>query len=186
MRKYFLVLVFLLSFSTLHAQYKVRFILKEKTAIHHDSIYITGTFSNWDSAANKKYLLQPSGENEKSIVLNLPKGIIRYKFHRGSWLTVEKQYNGDEVADRIVNISMDTVFTDSVVSWRDQIVTDKKYALLQEKEDTSRVKIMATIAVSYAFWSEFYNVDSALFYANEALQLQQKIINSGKYKSVNW
>ncbi|MBK8087901.1 MAG: hypothetical protein IPK31_08120 [Chitinophagaceae bacterium] len=49
-------------FVTVRAQYKVRFILKENTAIHHDSMYVTGTFSNWDSTSNKNYLLQPYGK----------------------------------------------------------------------------------------------------------------------------
>jgi len=40
--------------NTVCAQYKVRFVLKEKTAKKHDSIFITGTFSNWDSTANPK------------------------------------------------------------------------------------------------------------------------------------
>ena len=179
-KKIFLVFCMFLPFA-LHAQYKVRFVLKEQTAIHHDSIYVTGTFSNWDSTANKNYLLLPYGKDEKSIVLNLPKGTIRYKFHRGSWFTVEKQYNGDEVHDRVVSINKDITLVDSVVSWRDQLIIDKKYALQQLKEDTSRVKILAGIAMNYAFWSDYYNADSALFYANEALQLQQKIIKSGEY-----
>ncbi|MCW3091054.1 MAG: tetratricopeptide repeat protein [Ferruginibacter sp.] len=182
--KYFSSLFsFVLLLTTADAQLRVRFVLKEKTAIKHDSVFITGTFSNWDSTANKKYLLLPSGSGEKSIVLNLPKGIIRYKFHRGSWFTVEKQYNGDEVPDRIINIAKDTVFRDSVVAWRDQLLSDKKLALLQQREDTSRVNILAGIAVNYAFWAEHYNVDSALFYANEALRLQQRIIQAGEYKS---
>jgi two-component system, NtrC family, sensor kinase len=164
------------------AQYKVQFILKEKTAIRHDSIYIAGTFNNWDSLANKNYLLRPLGASEKSIVLNLPKGTIRFKFHRGNWLTVEKQYSGNEVSDRIVKITADTTLTDSVASWRDEMVFDKKFALRQQKEDTSRVTILAAIASNYAFWPEYYNSDSALFYANEALQLQQKIIKSGESK----
>ncbi len=62
-------LVICLGFAlTVHGQYKVQFILKEKTIIQHDSIYITGSFNNWDSIPNKDYLLKPSGENEKSIV----------------------------------------------------------------------------------------------------------------------
>ncbi len=179
-KKIFLVFCMFLPFA-LHAQYKVRFVLKEQTAIHHDSIYVTGTFSNWDSTANKNYLLQPYGKDEKSIVLNLPPGTIRYKFHRGSWFTVEKQYNGNEVADRVVSISKDVTLIDSVVSWRDQLIIDKKYALSHQSSDTARVGILAGLVVNYAFWPEYYNVDSALFYANEALQLQQKIIKSGDY-----
>ena len=183
MKKIIIFLFMLFSFVLLHAQYKVRFVLKEKTAIHHDSIYITGTFNNWDSTINKNYLMQPAGEDRKSIVLNLPAGAIRYKFHRGSWFSVEKQYNGDEINDRIVTINSDTSYSDSVYAWRDELFKDKKLALLQQKEDTARVNILAAIASNYAFWSEYYNADSALFYANEALQLQQTIIKSGEYKS---
>ena len=174
-------LVFVL---TVHGQNKIQIILKEKTAIHHDSIYVTGTFNNWDSIPNKDYLMKPMGENKKSIVLNLPNGTIRYKFHRGSWFTVEKQYNGNEVPDRTVTIDSDTTFIDSVFSWRDELLSDKKYALRIQNEDTSRVSILAAIAFNYAFWADNYNSDSALFYANEALQLQQKIIKSGE--SRNW
>ena len=176
MKKYLLAISLLIIIFPLKAQYKVHFILKEETAIHHDSIYITGTFSNWDSTPNRNYLMEPQGENEKSIVLNLPAGIIRYKFHRGSWLSVEKQDYGDEVPDRIVNIHKSTTLTDSVMRWRDQMFTDRWYALSKETTDTDRVKTLTSIATGYAFYSEFYNADSALFYAQAALQLQQKIM----------
>ncbi len=173
----------LLSFSSLHAQYKVRFIVKVETAIYHDSIYITGTFNNWDSTSNKNYLMQAHGKNEFSIDLKLKAGPIGYKFTRGSWLSVEKQYYGDEVPDRIDTITKDVTFTDSVKAWRDLIVIDKWEALARQKQDTSRVGIMAAIANNYAFYPEFYNADSALFYAQKALQLQQKIMASDEYKS---
>ena len=181
MRKKLSIVFFILLPFAVRAQYRVRFVLKEQTAIHHDSIYVTGTFSNWDSTANKNYLLQPYGNDEKSIVLTLPKGPIRYKFHRGSWHTVEKEYNGEEVPDRVVFISKDTTFIDSIAAWRDQVIIDKKFALSHQTSDTARVSILAGIAANYAFWTDYLNIDSALYYANEALQLQQKIIKSGEY-----
>jgi len=54
MKKFLLILVAIFYSVLLHAQYKVTFILKEQSAIKQDSIYVTGTFSNWDSTANKK------------------------------------------------------------------------------------------------------------------------------------
>src|SRR3954453_17736709 len=116
---------FLLFATCVNAQYKIRFILKEQTAIHHDSIYIAGSFNNWDSTANNTYLLKPYGTNEKTIVLNLNRGVIRYKFHRGGWSKEEREYNGDLVNDRVVNIRTDTTLTNSVASWIDEAVTDK-------------------------------------------------------------
>ena len=181
MKKICSLLFCMLLFLMLQAQYKVRFIVKEKTAIQHDSIFIVGTFNNWDPTANKKFLLQPYGTNQKSIVLNL-KGDIRYKFHRGSWQTVEKELFGGEVADRKITIKKDTFLVDSVVAWRDQLVVDKKMSLLQQIADTNRIGILAAIATSYAFYPEFYNADSALYYAQSALQLQQKIVSTGAYK----
>jgi two-component system NtrC family sensor kinase len=182
MKKFFCISSVTLSFLLLHAQYKVQFIVKEKTAIHYDSIYITGTFNNWDSTSNKNYLMRPYGANEKSITLNLNAGPLRYKFTRGSWLSVEKQNYGDEVPDRIIPITRDTTLRDSVERWRDQMFIDKWHALAAEPTDTNRVKILSTLASSYAFFPEYYNPDSALYYAQTALQLQQKIAASAEAK----
>ncbi|CAN5619650.1 hypothetical protein BH11BAC5_BH11BAC5_32320 [soil metagenome] len=176
------LLLFLFTALSTQAQYKVRFVLKEQTAIHHDSIFITGTFSSWDSTANKEFLLLPLAASNKSITFNLKAGIIRYKFHRGSWLSVEKQDNGDEVPDRKVTINKDTPLPDSVLRWRDEMFVDKWYALAKEKEDTGRLKILASIAYAYGFYNEYYNADSALLYAQAALQLQQKIMASSNNK----
>ncbi len=57
--------------------------------------------------------------------------------------------------------------------------TDRWYALSKETTDTDRVKTLTSIATGYAFYSEFYNADSALYYAQAALQLQQKIMAAG-------
>lgn len=172
------LLLFIMVVSNLHAQYKVQFIVKEKTAIQHDSIFVTGTFSNWDSTKNKNYLLLPAGKNKKSITLYLKAGEIKYKFHRGSWLSVEKQANGDEVPDRNISIHKDTILIDSVASWRDEMLADKWYALATERTDSNRIKTLTFLASAYAFYTEYYNQDSALFYARTALQLQQKIVNT--------
>ncbi|MEP7107440.1 MAG: ATP-binding protein [Ferruginibacter sp.] len=177
-------LLFLICFcSAATAQFKVRFVLKEKTAIHHDSIYITGSFSNWDSTPDPRYLMKSQRMNEKFIVLNIKAGPVSYKFHRGNWFTVEKQYYGNEVHDRVVTINRDTTLTDSVVSWRDQVITDKWQALARQKSDTTRIEILAGIASNYAFYPQYYNVDSALSYANQALSLQQHVMASDEYES---
>jgi two-component system, NtrC family, sensor kinase len=179
MKKRTLLLSTLFFVATSYAQIKVRFVLKEKTAIAYNNIYITGTFSNWDSTANKKYLLQSTGVKQKSITLELNPGEIKYKFHRGSWQTVEKKYYGDEIGDRKVFISKDTTLTDSVEAWRDDLFVEQKLRLLQPLNDTARVGLLATIANTYAFIAEYYNSDSALYYAQQALQLQQTIMASG-------
>ena len=182
MKKTISLLFFFFLFSMLHAQYKVTFIIKEKTAIIHDSIYVAGTFNNWDEAANPLYLMKPHGEKEKSITLNIKGGAQKYKFHRGNWRTVEKQLNGAEVADREITIRKDTVLIDSVSSWLDQFFVDKWQALSQPLPDTNRLKILAALTNAYAFEAHYYNSDSALHYAQQALQLVQKMKTSNDNK----
>ncbi len=184
MIKKIIILLFLLFFFILtNAQFKVKFLLKEKTAIQHDSIYVTGSFSNWDSTLNKNYLLKREAGNKRTIMLNLPAGEVKYKFHRGSWFTVEKQYFGDEVADRNIMISRDTILVDSVESWRDERMIDKKVSLYLQANDTGRIKVLSAIANDYAFRTDQYNSDSAFAYAQQAVLLQQKAMASGIYKT---
>ncbi len=182
MQKIVSLLIVLFSPVLLQAQYKVTFIVKENTAIIHDSIYIAGTFNNWDEAANPLYLMKPHGEKKKSIILNIKAGTIKYKFHRGNWRTVEKQLNGAEVADREITIRKDTVITDSVNSWLDQFFVDKWQTLSQPLPDTSRLKMLASLTSAYAFELHYYNSDSAFHYAQQAMQLVQKMKASSNYK----
>ena len=183
MIKYIVGLLVLLStFTITEAQYKVRFIVKETTIMRHDSIYITGTFNQWDSLANPHYLLKPTANNEKSIVLNFPSGTIEYKFHRGSWATVEKRYGGDEVANRVIIINKDTSLTHTIVAWRDESIADKMIDLARQKSDTARLRIIDGLVKCYV-WPDFYNPDSAFYYAQEALQLLQRILASNNYES---
>jgi signal transduction histidine kinase len=173
----------LCSASFLHAQYKVRFIVKEATSIKHDSVFIAGTFNNWDSLANSNYRLKPIGNNEFSIVLNISKGVHRFKITRGNWATVEKQFNGDEIPDHICNIKSDTTFSNTVIAWRDQLIVDKWVTLSQVRADTARINIYTSLANIYAFYPEWYNGDSALYYAGKALSVLQRFKNSDEFKS---
>jgi len=182
MQKTVSLLIVLFSSVLLQAQYKVTFIVKENTAIIHDSIYIAGTFNNWDEAANPLYLMKPHGEKKKSITLNINAGTIKYKFHRGNWRTVEKQLNGAEVADRVITIRKDTAIADSVSSWLDQFFVDKWQTLSQSLPDTSRLKMLTSLTSAYAFELHYYNSDSALHYAQQAMQLVQKMKGSSNYK----
>jgi two-component system, NtrC family, sensor kinase len=183
MRIIFLIIFLLVTNNHIYSQHIVKFIVSEETAIKHDSIYITGSFNNWDSLFNHKYLLKQDGKNLKTIVLKLPKGEMQYKFHRGNWSSVEKEYNGNEVPDRVINITKDTTLIDTIKSWRDELIFDKKVALYKELQDTSRVKILAAVARIYAFYAEYFNSDSALFYAQQGLQVQQNVMRSASYRS---
>lgn len=169
------------------AQHKVKVFLDEKTALQHDSIYIVGTFSNWDSTPNPAFRMKPVSDRRWMIELNLPEGPIRYKFHRGSWQTVEKGFNGEEIADRNIVVHRDTTLSANVRAWRDQVILDKHVMLGQALSDTDRIRVMVALAANYAFYPEIYNADSALLYAQQAMKEQQAIASSaaGQQKSYN-
>ncbi len=183
MKKMGWVLFFLAIGDCCLAQIKVKFILREQTCLDNDSVYVTGTFNNWDSTGNVKYLLSQQGPKTKTITLELQPGEVRYKFTRGNWHTVEKHTNGEEVVDRAIRLRRDTVLTDSVSAWRDQITRDKWCQLQGPLPDTARVVVLASLATTYAFFPEYYKVDSAFYYAQTALELQQQIMQSPAYKS---
>ena len=175
MKKLLSLIYLLLAMQIADGQVKLRIVLEENTHIPHDSIYVTGTFSNWDSTANQQFRLRPEGGRMKSISLSLPPGPLRFKFHRGSWLSVEKGFNGDEIPDREINLRKDTTVYASIRAYRDELFLDKWAALAGNPPDTTKVIMMTSLATNYAFFQEFYNTDSAFYYAQEALKIQQQI-----------
>jgi signal transduction histidine kinase len=165
----------------LNSQHAVQFIVEEATAIKHDSVYISGTFNNWDSTANPAYRLKPVGSNQFSITLNLPAGVHRFKITRGTWFSVEKKPNGDEIPDHVFTLKKDTTIKIVVDAWRDQLITDKWLALSREQSDTTRIGLYSALAYIYAFYPEWYNSDSALYCARQALAALQLFKNSKNF-----
>jgi hypothetical protein len=174
MKKYLLFFSLLVAFLSTQAQYKIKFLLKENTPIKRDSVYLAGTFNDWNGDFNKNYLLKKGPGKEHFIVLNLPAGEIRYKFHRGNWTSVEKSADGNETPDRVRMITKDITLTDSVESWQDQMLLEKMEALAQPMPDTSRVKILTALARIYSSTAQNYNKDSAFAYAQKASSVLQK------------
>ena len=182
MRRFFATCIGMVLIVCSQAQHKVRFELVETTAIPHDSIYITGTFSNWDSTFNKNFLLKPLGNQKYSITLQIPAGPHRYKFTRGNWSRVEKSYIAEEISDRPILISKDTIFKDTVRAWRDEIISDKWARLAMNTDDQARAEALYALGYIYGEFTEWYNLDTAVFYASAANQLIQKL-NGVKGKS---
>jgi signal transduction histidine kinase len=170
MKKYFALLLILNSALVVSAQYQVRFILNEMTSIKHDSIFISGSFNNWDSLANPQYKLQSYGGGKHSIVLNLPGGDFEYKYTRGNWLTVEQTWYGLDVPNSKITVHGDTTVRDSVFAWRDLILEDKLDLLTKKQNDTDRINILTSLASEYASYSQVARPDSVLYYTQQALQ----------------
>jgi two-component system NtrC family sensor kinase len=178
MKKYLLCLSLLLAFLSMQAQYKVKFLLKENSLLQRDSIYLAGTFNEWNGDFNKNYLLKKGPGNEHFIILNLPPGEIQYKYHRGNWNSGEMSVDGDEAPNRVRMINKDIILTDTVKNWQDQMILVKQEALAQSTSDTARVKILTALAGIYRSFEQYYNRDSAFAYAQKAYSLLQKVMIS--------
>lgn len=66
-----------------------------------DNIFIAGNFNGWDPG-DTNYVLSKNQDQKWSITSDsVPEGTqIEYKFTRGSWETVEKGPNGEEIGNR--------------------------------------------------------------------------------------
>ena len=179
MKKILLLSIYCAICINVSAQYKVRFIVKDMTEIKRDSIFISGTFNEWDSLANSKYKLEDYGGGQKTITLSLPAGDFRYKYTGGNWFKVEKDWQGDEVGDRLLTVKGDMEIRDTVVEWRDLLLKDKWTALAKSSNDTVSVRVLATLGNSYASNADHFNVDSALAYVQKALGTLERIKSSG-------
>lgn len=82
-------------------------------------IHIVGTFNNWDPADATKVLTK-NASGQYSITFTPPTGLMKFKFTRGSWATVEGNANGTFLPDRELtyNGGAATV-TLSVLTWED-------------------------------------------------------------------
>jgi signal transduction histidine kinase len=170
MKKYFLLIIGLYVSSLLSAQNKVRFILREKFPPGHDSIFITGSFNNWNVGDNQ-YLLRPTGTGEKSIVLDLSAGNVEFKFTRGSWETVEKNYLCGEMENRKASIIRDVTINIEVAFWSDECNAENIDKVIQTlPADTNQFNTLRILSSL-----EMNDSVKAIKNAYRALLLSQKI-----------
>jgi alpha-glucosidase len=83
------------------------------------TIYFAGSINSW-SPNNSGYIMQSDGLGNKQIVIPQGTGTVSFKFTRGSWATVEKDANGNEIADRTFTFSnQPQTINLTVLSWAD-------------------------------------------------------------------
>jgi predicted alpha/beta superfamily hydrolase len=85
-----------------------------------DELYIVGSFNNWNPG-DTNYKLQLNENNLPEIVLNgFSEGTtIEYKFTRGSWDTVEKGSDGEEISNRTFTFSNGETVRAKIYNWAD-------------------------------------------------------------------
>lgn len=86
-----------------------------------DSIFIAGDFTGWQPGS-KQFVLQKNSEGKWSITLAAQSAgtIIKFKFTRGAWATVEKSATGGEISDRTFTFGTGNTTVDiNIANWAD-------------------------------------------------------------------
>lgn len=96
------ILVFLFLAANIFAQLTIKVTAIPATTPANEPIHIAGDFQGWDPA-DPNAILTDLGNGQFQITINPPVGLIKYKFTRGSWATVEGTANGGFLPDRQYN-----------------------------------------------------------------------------------
>ncbi|MBW6490516.1 MAG: T9SS type A sorting domain-containing protein [Lentimicrobium sp.] len=85
-----------------------------------DNLYIAGDFTGWNPGL-PEYVMQKNDDGNWFITLpERPEGtLIKFKFTRGSWATVEKGANGEEISDRTFSFGNGQHVEVTIHKWAD-------------------------------------------------------------------
>lgn len=85
-----------------------------------DTVYIVGNIPELGNWNPHSVPMTREGYYEWTIAVDVASGTeIQYKYTRGSWLTVEKDFWGNEIPNRVLTVLDSTTVYDTVQSWRD-------------------------------------------------------------------
>lgn len=113
-------LLFLLCFSYAAAG-QVKFVIESlpETTPAQDSIFITGTFNNWNTT-DPSCLLRKQPNGQLAVVLDMAEPVFEYKFTRGDWLKVETGELNEYIPNRtFVNQGKAEVLSIQIRNWQD-------------------------------------------------------------------
>ncbi|MBN9295625.1 MAG: alpha/beta hydrolase [Filimonas sp.] len=105
--------------SAISAQYTVRLVITDVATKKLDDIYVAGSFNSWNPSdpASK---LKPFGPTRRAIVLkNIAPGKYEFKFTRGTWDKVETSAKGEDIANRVIDVTGDVSLDLTVPGWKD-------------------------------------------------------------------
>jgi pullulanase len=88
-----------------------------------DLVYVAGDFQSWNPG-NPAHALAKQPDGRWTITLDLPAGTpVQFKFTRGTWGTVEKGANGEEIANRSLTPAAGATYDFTVLRWADNTGT---------------------------------------------------------------
>lgn len=93
-----------------------------------DTIFVAGTMNNWDpgsgeGSSSDDLPMSKISDNQWQLTLSLsPNNTYEYKYTRGSWNSVEKDAQGNEINNREISVPFYGItISDTVATWRDII-----------------------------------------------------------------
>lgn len=83
-----------------------------------EQLYIAGNFNNWEPG-NPDFVMHKNAQGKWEITLAFqPEGTtIQFKFNRGSWATVEKGANGEEISNRNFTYGNGETINVTILNW---------------------------------------------------------------------
>lgn len=122
----------------MYAQFKVSFQIKQPANHSSDSIFIAGSFNNWNPSLFESSFT-PDSSGSGSYELRLPAGSYEYKFTRGGWNKVECRANGGDIANRELVVRNDTSLAVTIGGWKDDF---PQQAFTKRNTASSQVKVL--------------------------------------------
>lgn len=108
------------------SQFRVRFKISEVPSNHWpDSVFIAGSFNNWNPVVNGSSFSKINGTDYIDIE-DLKAGYHQFKFTRGSWQSSECNTNGTTVGNRQINLLSDTSIEVLIQAWQDDFPVVEK------------------------------------------------------------
>lgn len=121
MKKLYVVLVACLITTWLQAQVTIVASSIPANTPVADHIYISGTFNNWQQE-DPAWILSEMVDGHPAITLNITSTTtIQFKFHRGTWASVEGNASGGEIGNRQHTVSPGQELRLTIQSWKDLV-----------------------------------------------------------------
>lgn len=122
------IVILLLSFFGVHsqAQHTVQLtVLVPAGTPANDTLFVAGSFNGWNPH-DLQYVLKKTDANKYSTQLQLPAGVHEFKITRGSWLQVQADADGGDVANNRVVVPDAGAATIKVHGWADAFAKSKR------------------------------------------------------------
>jgi len=120
-----------------------------------DTFFLAGTINDWSpSNANYRFIQQPDGSY--SITLDQTPKKLSYKITRGSWPTVEGDFNGKKTSDRTYTNEtggLDTIRI-QVLSWEDQALLYRWNVVVEDIPANTPFDASIFISGSFNNWKD--------------------------------